>query len=45
MQTYKINNLFRLGVGDYRILYTIDEAVKIISIENIDNRGDIYKRY
>ena len=45
MQTYKISNLFRLRVGDYRILYTIDEAVKIISIENIDNRGDIYKRY
>lgn len=38
-------NLFRLRVGDYRILYTIDEAIKIISIENIDNRGDIYKRY
>ncbi len=38
-------NLFRLRVGDYRILYTIDEMVKIISIENIDNRGDVYKRY
>lgn len=37
-------NLYRLRVGDYRILYSIDEVVKIITIENIDNRGDVYKR-
>ena len=38
-------NLYRLRVGNYRILYSIDDTVKIITIENIDNRGDIYKRY
>ncbi len=37
-------NLYRLRVGDCRILYSIDEVVKIITIENIDNRGDVYKR-
>ncbi|MDO4439219.1 MAG: type II toxin-antitoxin system RelE/ParE family toxin [Eubacteriales bacterium] len=42
MQGY---NLYRLRVGDVRILYSIDDVVKIINIENIDNRGDIYKRY
>ncbi|MCD8106210.1 MAG: type II toxin-antitoxin system RelE/ParE family toxin [Lachnospiraceae bacterium] len=36
--------MYRLRVGDYRILYTIDEIVKIIDVENIDNRGDVYKR-
>lgn len=38
------NNLYRLRVGDCRILYTVDNAIKLIDIENIDNRGDVYKR-
>lgn len=38
-------DLYRLRVGNYRILYRVDEVVKIITIENIDNRGDVYKRY
>lgn len=36
--------MYRMRVGDMRVLYTIDEVVMIISIENIDNRGDVYKR-
>jgi len=43
MQGY--NNLYRTRVGNIRILYSIKETVKIINIENIDNRGDVYKRY
>lgn len=39
------NNLYRLRVGNMRVLYSIKESLKIISIENIDNRGDVYKRY
>ncbi len=39
----KGHSLFRLRVGDYRIIYSIDDVVKIITIENIDNRGDVYK--
>ncbi|MCD7864244.1 MAG: type II toxin-antitoxin system RelE/ParE family toxin [Lachnospiraceae bacterium] len=38
-------NLLRLRVGDFRIIYTIEEEIKIITIENIDNRGDVYKKY
>lgn len=38
------HNLYRLRVGNYRILYCIDDDIKIITIENIDSRGDIYKR-
>lgn len=36
--------MYRMRVGDMRVLYTIDDFVMIISIENIDNRGDVYKR-
>lgn len=39
------SNLYRLRVGNYRILYAIDEEIHLINIENIDNRGDVYKRY
>ena len=41
----KGHDLYRLRVGDCRVLYRIDNGVKIITIENIDNRGDVYKAY
>lgn len=39
----KGHDLYRLRVGDCRGLYRIDNGVKIITIENIDSRGDVYK--
>ena len=38
-------DLLRLRVGSYRIVYTIDNGKLIIYVIDIDNRGDIYKRY
>lgn len=40
----KGHNLYRLRIGNYRVIYSIDDSVKIIAIEDIDNRGDVYKR-
>ena len=40
----KRSHLYRLRVGDCRVLYTVDEVIRLIDIENIDNRGDVYKR-
>ena len=37
--------LYRLRVGDYRILYTFEEDKIIIRVTDINNRGDIYKKY
>lgn len=37
-------NMYRLRVGNYRVLYTIDEVIRIITIKNIDSRGQVYKR-
>ncbi len=39
----KGHNLYRLRVGDCRILYTIDDAIRLIDIEHIGNKGDVYK--
>jgi mRNA interferase RelE/StbE len=37
----KVQNLFRLRVGKYRVLYFQEEG--IIKILKIDTRGDVYK--
>lgn len=37
-------DMYRMRVGNMRVLYTIDDVIKIISVEEIDNRGDVYKR-
>lgn len=39
------DELFRLRVGEYRIIYTIDNGKLIIYVVDAGNRGDIYKRY
>ncbi len=39
----KASDMFRLRVGDYRILFTIDDDILLIEIINANNRGDVYK--
>ncbi len=36
-------NLYRLRVGDYRVLYSIENDVLIVRVLQIGNRGDVYK--
>lgn len=38
-------DLFRLRVGDYRVLYSVDGGRLVVYVIDADNRGDIYKRY
>ena len=35
---------YRIRIGDYRVVYTIDDAVRVVSVTNIGNRGSIYRR-
>ena len=37
------NNYYRLRVGDYRIIYTLDNDILLIRVIAVGNRGDIYK--
>lgn len=37
--------LFRLRVGDYRIIYSVDNGELIVYVIDAGNRGEIYKRY
>lgn len=37
------DDLYRLRVGTYRVLYTIENTILTVRVLNIGNRGDVYK--
>lgn len=39
------SDLLRLRVGDYRIIYSVDNGQLVVYIVDVGNRGEIYKRY
>lgn len=39
------DELLRLRVGPYRVIYTVDNGKLIVRIIDAGSRGDIYKRY
>jgi mRNA interferase RelE/StbE len=34
---------WRLRVGDYRVIYTIDDAQQVVTIARVRHRGDVYR--
>jgi mRNA interferase RelE/StbE len=39
----KVLEIWRIRIGDYRVLYTIDDKIKIIDIKKVGHRKDIYE--
>lgn len=37
------NALYRVRLGDYRVIYSIDDSVLVVLIVKVGNRKDIYK--
>lgn len=35
--------LWRIRVGDYRILYAIDDGIRIVDIRRVGNRREVYR--
>ena len=35
--------LWRIRSGNYRIIYTIDDGIKIVEVRGVGDRKDIYK--
>ncbi len=35
-------DLWRIRIGDYRVIYSIDDVVKIVDIQKAGHRKDIY---
>lgn len=38
-------DVYRLRVGDYRVIYEIRNDILLITVVNIGNRGQIYNRF
>ncbi len=36
--------LYRLRVGDYRILYEVDDARQMVTVARVRHRRDVYRR-
>lgn len=36
-------NLWRVRSGDYRIVYSIDDKIKIVEINRVRHRKDVYR--
>ena len=34
---------YRLRVGDYRVLYTVDDGIRIIAVYRVGHRRDVYR--
>jgi mRNA interferase RelE/StbE len=34
---------WRLRVGDYRVIYAIDDAQQVVTIARVRHRGDVYR--
>jgi mRNA interferase RelE/StbE len=40
--TANLQGFFKLRIGDYRIIYTFDDTLKLITVYKIGHRRDIY---
>jgi len=39
----ELSGLFSARRGDYRIVYSIDEAAKVVVVHRVQHRGDVYR--
>jgi mRNA interferase RelE/StbE len=37
------NELWRIRVGDYRVVYLISDTIQVVEIQKLGHRKDIYK--
>lgn len=37
------DNAYRVRLGNYRIVYTVDDVVLVVAIERVRHRGEVYR--
>lgn len=37
------DDAYRIRVGDYRVVYTVNDIVHIVAIEHVGHRRDVYR--
>ena len=43
-ETEGYRDIWRLRVGDWRVIYSIDDAARVVSILRVAHRRDVYER-
>lgn len=38
------SELFRLRVGGYRVIFSVDNATEVLTVDSVGTRGDVYKK-
>jgi mRNA interferase RelE/StbE len=38
----ELGDLWRIRIGDYRVIYSIEDVVRIIEIKKVGHRKDVY---
>lgn len=38
-----VEDTYRIRIGDYRVLYTVDDSIVTVEVIKIGNRQDVYK--
>ncbi len=36
-------DLWRIRIGDYRVIYAIDDALRLVMVVDVGHRGDVYR--
>lgn len=36
-------NAFRIRVGDYRVIYAVEDAILVVAIESVRHRREVYR--
>lgn len=39
-----LEGLYRIRVGDYRVVYLVEKTVKIVTVTKVGHRREVYKR-
>jgi len=37
------DNSYRIRIGDYRVVYLVDDAVYVVEVERVRHRKDVYR--
>jgi mRNA interferase RelE/StbE len=43
LQSSRREDAFRIRVGDYRVIYTVDDRGKVVTVERVRHRGEVYR--
>ncbi|PYK58792.1 MAG: type II toxin-antitoxin system RelE/ParE family toxin [Verrucomicrobia bacterium] len=40
---YGSENAYRIRIGDYRVIYTVDDDILVVAIERVRHRREVYR--